>query len=168
MTGTHDLAYDPALKEVALAWDYLTTHGSERSAFVMRHAVEVAKAVDFPIQTFGGTKNFLPQALAAWEGRAEAEEARREADVRVDTQSRRECEEQERRQHVAEIRVTLPEEALATLRHRAQEVLATKGVGRTRLGYEVLVKLKVDELLEREYLPGDASHEGSHAEITAT
>jgi adenylate cyclase len=30
--------------------------------------------VDFPIQTFGGTKNFLPQALAAWEERAEAEE----------------------------------------------------------------------------------------------
>jgi class 3 adenylate cyclase len=30
--------------------------------------------VDFPIQTFGGTKTFLPQALAAWEERAEAEE----------------------------------------------------------------------------------------------
>ena len=34
------------------------------AAFVVRHAVEAAKAGDFPMQTFGGTKNFLPQALA--------------------------------------------------------------------------------------------------------
>ena len=50
----------------------------------MRHVVEAAKAVDFLIQTFGGTKHFFPHALAAWGGRAEAEEARREADARVD------------------------------------------------------------------------------------
>jgi hypothetical protein len=124
-------------------------------------------AVDFPIQTFGGTKNFLPQALAAWEGYAETEQAKREADVRVDTQRRRECEEQERRQHVAEIRAMLPEDVLTTLRHRAEEALATEGVARTRLGYEVLVKLKVDEFLEREYLPTDVSRGGGHAEIAA-
>ena len=63
-TGTRDLAYNPALKEVALAQDYLTTYGAERAVFVVRHAVEAAKAGDFPMQTFGGTKNFLPQALA--------------------------------------------------------------------------------------------------------
>jgi hypothetical protein len=62
LTGTHDLAYDPAPKEVALAQDYLTTYGPERAAFVVRHALEAAKAVDFPIQTFGGTKHVLPQA----------------------------------------------------------------------------------------------------------
>lgn len=33
------------------------------------------------MQTFGGTKNVLPHALTAWEGRAEAEEAGREADA---------------------------------------------------------------------------------------
>ena len=69
-------------KEMALAQDYLTTYGPERSAFIVRHAVEAAKAVDFPMQTFGGTRNFLPQALAAWEGRVEADEAKREADAR--------------------------------------------------------------------------------------
>jgi hypothetical protein len=36
------------------------------------------------------------------------------------------------------------------LRHRAEEALAADGVDRTRLGYEVLVKLKVDDLLEQE------------------
>ena len=69
---------------------------------------------------------------------------------------------------MAEIRATLPEDVLATLRHRAEEALATEGVARTRLGYEVLVKLKVDELLEQEYLPTDVSPDGGHAEIAAT
>ena len=132
---------------------YLTTYGPERSAFIVHHALLAAKAVDFPIQTFGGTRNFLPQALAAWEGHTEAEQGKREADVRVDTQYRREREEQERRQHVAEIRAALPEDTLTTLRHRAEGVLATEGVSRMHLGYEVLVKLKVDEFLEQEYWP---------------
>jgi hypothetical protein len=38
------------------------------------------------------------------------------------------------------------------LRQRAEEALAADGVARTRLGYEVLVKLKVDDLLERDSL----------------
>ena len=36
------------------------------------------------------------------------------------------------------------------LRRRAEAALAADGVDRTRLGYEVLVKLKVDDLLEQE------------------
>jgi hypothetical protein len=152
LTGRRDLAYQPAPKEEALARDYLTTYGPERAAFAVRHALEAAKAVDFPIQTFGGTKTFLPHALAAWEGRAEAEEARREADVRTDEQLRREREERERRRRLGERRAALSDEALAALKCRAEEALAADGVDRARLGYEVLVKLKVDELLERETL----------------
>jgi hypothetical protein len=153
---------------MALARKYLTTYGPERSAFIVHHALLAAKAVAFPIQTFGGTRNFLPQALAAWEGHAEAEQAKREADVRVDMQYRREREEQERRQSVAEIRAALSEDVLTTLRHRAEEVLATEGVARTHLGYEILVKLKVDELLDQEYRPTDMHHGDGHAEIATT
>ena len=138
------------------------------SAFIVHHALLAAKVVDFPIQTFGGTRNFLPQALAAWEAHAEAEQAEREADVRVDMQYRREREEQERRRDLAEIRARLPEDVLATLRHRAQEALATEGVLRTHLGYEVLVKLKTDELLEQEYLSTDISPDSGLTEIAAT
>jgi hypothetical protein len=54
------------------------------------------------------------------------------------------------------------------LRCRAEKALAMEGEARTRLGYEVLVKLKMDELLEQEYLPADVSHEGGPAEIAAT
>ena len=168
LTGQPDLVYQPAPKEEALAQDYLTAYGPERSAFIVHHAFLAAKAVDFPIQTFGGTRNFLPQALAAWEGHVEAERAKREADVRVDMQYRREREEQERRQAVAEIRARLPEDVLTTLRHRAEEALATEGVSRTHLGYEVLVKLKVDEFLEQEYRPTDVHHDDGSAEIVTT
>ena len=55
-----DFACDLVAKEVALARDYLTTYGPESTPFVVRHALESAKAVDFPMQTFGGTRNFLP------------------------------------------------------------------------------------------------------------
>jgi hypothetical protein len=37
------------------------------------------------------------------------------------------------------------------LTHRAEEALAADGMARTRLGYEVLVKLTMDDLLEREF-----------------
>ena len=169
MAGIRDLAYDPAPKEVALAQDYLTTYGLERSVFVMRHAVEAAKAVDFPIQTFGDTKNFLPQALAAWENHAGAEEAEREEEARADEQRRREREEQERRRWLAEIRETLPEKQLEALRHRAEEALATDGVARTHLGYAMLVKLKLDELLlETSYEGGHPASEAATPDATLT
>jgi hypothetical protein len=152
---------------MALARKYLTTYGPERSAFIVHHALMAAKAVDFPIQTFGGTKNFLPQALAAWEGRAQTEEARREADARTDEQLRRERDERERRRRLADRRASLPHDVLETLRHRAEEALAADGVARTRLGYEVSVKLKMDELLEREYLPTAGGDDRTHAEWAA-
>jgi hypothetical protein len=151
---------------VAPAQDYLTTYGPERAAFVVRHALEAAKAVDFPIQTFGGTKHFLPQALARWEGRAEAEKARREADARTDARRRREREERKRRR-LADRRAALSAEALETLRCRAEAALAADGVNRTRLGYDVLVKLKVDEVLEREYLPTAGGDDRTPAERAA-
>jgi len=44
--------------------------------------------VDFPHPDVRGDKKLLRKALAAWEGHAEAEQAKREADLRVDTQYR--------------------------------------------------------------------------------
>ena len=113
--------------------DSLTTSGPERAAFVVRHALEAAKAVDFPMQTFGGTKNVVPHALAVWEGRVEVEEARREADARASEQRRREREARERRRRLADRRAALSDEALAALRRRAEEALAADGVPRTAL-----------------------------------
>jgi hypothetical protein len=97
-----------------------------------------------------------------------AEEAQREAEARIDEQLTREREEQERRRSVAEIRARLPEDVLATLKHRAEEALATGGVARTRLGYEVLVKLKIDEFLEQDYRPTGMHCDDGRAEIATT
>jgi hypothetical protein len=168
LTGTRGLAYDPAPKELALAQDYLATYGPECSTFIVRHALEAARAVDFPIQKFGGTKNFLPQALVAWGKRADTEEAKREAEARVDEQLRREQAERDQRRRLAELRAALPEDTLASLKHRAEEALAKDGVERTRLGYDVLVKMKLDDLLAREFLPTDVREDGRNAEIAAT
>jgi hypothetical protein len=108
--------------------------------------------VDFSMQMFGGTKNFLPHALAAWEGHADTDAARREADARVDEQRHRERDERERRQRLADMRASLTDAELAALRRCAEETLAADGVDRTRLGYDVLVKLTMDDLLERNSL----------------
>jgi hypothetical protein len=52
---------------------------------------------------------------------------------------------------------------LATLKHRAEEALAADGVARMRLGYEVLVKLKVDDRLDQEGVPMPARADGVHS-----
>jgi hypothetical protein len=54
------------------------------------------------------------------------------------------------------------------LRHRAEEVLAADGVARTHLGYEVLVKLKLDDLLEQERVPMPMRADGAHPPAAVT
>ena len=56
----------------------------------------------------------------------------------------------------------------SALRRRAEEGLATDGTDRTRLGYDALVKLKMDEFLEREFVLTDVSEDRGKAEIAAT
>ena len=46
------------------------------------------------------------------------------------------------------------------MKHRAEKALATDGVERTRLGYNVLVKLKIDDLLEQEDILMPVSGDG--------
>jgi hypothetical protein len=113
-------------------------------------AVEWAIAQIPKVQSFGLIPYIMHQALKARDDTQHAEEAQQEAEARVDEQLCREREDREQRQRLADRRAALSDEALATLKHRAEEALAADGVARTRLGYEVLVKLKMDELLERE------------------
>jgi hypothetical protein len=143
------LAHDTAVTEALLAEGFCP----EDLAF----AVEWAIAHIPKVKSFGLIPYIMHQVLKARDDVQHAEEAQREAEVRVDEQLRRERDEWERRRQLAERRAALSDELLATLRHRAEEALAADGVERTRLGYEVLVKLKLDELLEREDLSADVS-----------
>lgn len=60
------------------------------------------------------------------------------------------------------MRTSLSDEALAALRRHAEETLATEGVDRTRPGYEVLVKLTIDDLLEQACVRIPVSANGVH------
>jgi hypothetical protein len=79
-----------------------------------------------------------------------------------DEQRRRKREARARRRRLADMRDSLSNEALTALKHRAEEALATDGLARTRLGYEVLVKLTIDDLLELEGVQIPASADGAH------
>jgi hypothetical protein len=65
------------------------------------------------------------------------------------------------------MRAPLPADTLATLRRRAEEALANDGTDSMRLGYDVLVKMKMDKLLEREFVPTDVSEDEKQAERAA-
>jgi hypothetical protein len=151
------LAQDMAVAEALLAEGFCPED--------LTFAVEWAMAHIPSVKSFGLIPYIMHQALKARDDVQRAEEAQREAEARIDEQLNREREEQERRQSVAEIRAMLPEDVLITLRRRAEEVLATQGVARTHLGYEVLVKLKVDEFLEQEYRPTGMNRDNDHAEM---
>jgi hypothetical protein len=150
------LAHDTAVAEALLAEGFCP----EDLAF----AVEWAIAHIPKVKSFGLIPYIMHQALKARDDVQHAEEAQREAEVRVDEQLRRERDERERRRRLAEIRAALSADTLETLRSRAEEALANDGVARTHLGYEVLVKLKVDELLEQGFMPTDVSDDGGHGE----
>lgn len=155
------LAQDTAAAESLLAEGF----SPEDLAF----AVEWAIAHIPKVKSFGFIPYIMHQALKARDDAQHAEEAQQEAEARVDEELRREREERERRRRLADRRAALSDEALAALRHRAEEVLASDRVARTRLGYEVLVKLKMDELLEQAWVRIPASADGAHppAEVTA-
>jgi hypothetical protein len=154
------LAQDVAVAETLLAEGFRVDD--------LTFAVEWAMAHIPSVKSFGLIPYIMHQALKARDDVQHAEEAQREAEARINEQLTREREEQERKHYVAGIRATLPEDILVTLRHRAQEALATEGVARTHLGYEVLVKLKVDELLEQEYRPTNMHHDDDRAETATT
>jgi hypothetical protein len=67
--------------------------------------------------------------------------------------SSRKGEERERGRRLADRRAALSDEALAALKRRAEGALAADGVARTRLGYDVRVKLTMDDLLEQAGVP---------------
>jgi len=148
LTGQQSLAYDPTFKELALAKDYLITYGPTCAAFIIRHVLEAAKEVNFPIQKFGGTKNFLPQALAAWKKRTEVnqrEEAARE-------QAELEACRQRTRERLKDVIQTLSPEELQALEQRAKAHLDLR---EGDLGYGLMVTMTRDELILHERLGFD-------------
>jgi len=135
----------PTAKELTLAEEYLTTYGAERAAALVRYALEAARGASFPIQHFGGTKSFLPQALAAWEKHTE-QEATREAehDASVLEKYRRGTQEK-----LSQVVNTLPPDVLEAFENRAKAQL---DIQEHHFGAHFMVKLRRDELILNEHL----------------
>ena len=66
----------------------------------------------------------------------------------------------DRKRRLADVRTALPDPVLEALRRRTEGALTAEGMERTRLGYDVLVKLKRNELLEGEYLSESRREDG--------
>jgi hypothetical protein len=151
------LARDVAVAEALLAEGFRPED--------LTFAVEWAVAHIPKVQSFGLIPYIMHQALKARDDVQHAEEAQQEAQARIHAQLSREREMQDRKRQLREIRAALPTEVLETLRRRAEAALTAEGVERTRLGYDVLVKIKMDELLERDDLSAPARDDG-HAPDT--
>jgi hypothetical protein len=115
-------------------------------------AVEWAIAHIPKVKSFGLIPYIMHQALKARDDVQHAQDAQQEAEARINVQLGREREMQDRKRRLTELRTSLPDAVLETLRRRAEEALTAEGVERTRLGYNVLVKMKMDDLLEGEHL----------------
>jgi hypothetical protein len=119
LTGKPTLSYMPTTKEFALAEEYLTTYGAEQAAALVRYALDAARGASFPIQHFGGTKSFLPQALAAWEKHTEQEATREaERDASVLEKCRHQTQEK-----LSQALDTLPPDVLEAFENRARAQL---------------------------------------------
>jgi hypothetical protein len=132
------LAQDVAVAETLLAEGFR----SEDLTF----AVEWAIAHIPKVKSFGLIPYIMHQALQARDDAQHAEQAQQEAEARVDEQLRQEREEQDRRRRLADRRAALSD---------------------AHLGYEVLVKLKVDELLEQEDLSANIGVPQGHRDPAA-
>lgn len=152
LTGQVDLPYTPTPKELALAEEYLTTYGPACAVFVVRHALRAAKAVNFPIQTFGGTQQFLAPALAAWATQTEtaAREAAAQEAVREQAELAHACEQTKAR--VAEVLAGLPPEQRQQLDQRAQALVAGR---ESDFGYRIMLGFACEDLVRQESLGFD-------------
>ena len=107
------------------------------------------------VTSFGVLPHVIHQALKARRNAHQAAAAQREAAARLQAQGHQEQEESARRQRLEILRASLAVEALEAFRRQAEEALAEEGVGRQQVGYNLLLRLRLDDLLEQAFLRPD-------------
>jgi hypothetical protein len=104
------------------------------------------------VTSFGLLPHIIHHALKARSTAQKAEEARCEAEAQLQAHLRQQQEEEARAQRLDAFRATLSAETLETFRQQAAEALAQEGHGERTLGYTMLLRLRVDDLLEQAFL----------------
>lgn len=148
LIGKSNITYIPTNKELALAEEYLRAYGPDCATFIVQHSLKAAEAIEFPIQMFGGTKNFLSQALIAWEKRSQTQ---------AHTETRQEEQMLEKYRRLTQERLsqaihTLPNERLEEFEGRAKVGLSAQ---EGAIAYRLTVKIRRDELILHECLGYD-------------
>ncbi len=120
-------AVTPHPKELAHATELLATHGEAKAHFLLAFAHQAAPETHYQPQVFGGIRQYLPRALAAYD--AQAARATQAATQRVAADERTQREQHlawEQRQ-LEQLRATLPPAALAALEAQARTRLVAAG-----------------------------------------
>jgi hypothetical protein len=104
------------------------------------------------VTSFGLLPHIIHHAIKARSTAQKAEEARCEAEAQLQAHLRQQQEEEARAQRLDAFRATLSAEILETFRQQAAEALAQEGHGERTLGYTMLLRLRVDDLLEQAFL----------------
>jgi hypothetical protein len=109
--------------------------------------------------SFGLLPHIMHHALKARHNAQHAEDAKRAAKAQLQTHLRQQQEEQDRAQRLDAFRAALAEEAIATFRCQAVEGLAHEGYHERMVGYSMLLKIRLEDLIEQAFLRAGAPGE---------
>src|SRR5712691_4023381 len=120
-------AVTPHPKELAHATELLATHGEAKAHFLLAFAHQAAPETHYQPQVFGGIRQYLPRALAAYD--AQATRATQAATQRAATDERTQHEQYHawEQRAVDQLRATLPPAELAALEAQARARLVAEG-----------------------------------------
>jgi len=120
-------AVTPHPKELAHATELLATHGEAKAHFLLAFAHQAAPETHYQPQVFGGIRQYLPRALAAYD--AQATRATQAATQRAATDERTQHEQYHawEQRAVDQLRATLPPAELAALEAAAHAQLVAAG-----------------------------------------
>ena len=127
----------------------------EDLTFAMEWAVQHIPSVT----SFGLLPHIMHAALKARSTAQKAEEARHEAEAQLQAHLHQQQEEQARAQRLEAFRAALAEDAIETFRCQAVEALAHEGYHERALGYSMLLKIRLEDLIEQAFLRAGAPGE---------
>jgi len=138
-------AVTPHPKELAHATELLATHGEAKAHFLLAFAHQAAPETHYQPQVFGGIRQYLPRALAAYD--AQATRATQAATQRAATDERTQREQYHawEQRAVDQLRATLPPAELAALEAQARARLVAEGT--PALALPLAVRVAVDTVL---------------------
>jgi hypothetical protein len=111
------------------------------------------------VTSFGLLPHIMHAALKARSTAQKAEEARREAEAQLQAHLCQQQEEEARAQRLEAFRAALAEDAIETFRCQAVEALAHEGYHERALGYSMLLKIRLEDLIEQAFLRAGAPGE---------